>query len=183
MFKQLSRQTSLYQRTVRSFATPALQQAPKLNYYKVLEVTSDSTPEQIKASYRELVKKHHPDVAGSSSPDGQIFRNIMEAYGVLSVNESRASYDLSMKKDPDAFRDVSEAEFAKNNNFEVRDASGNVLRKAPIAGGYAEERMAELKMQRDKYNVNHIGLYRGGLPKKGRGAIRGSALGYIGEFH
>lgn len=57
------------------------------------------------------------------------------------------------------------------------------MQAAPKAGSYAEERMAELKMQREKYNVNHIGLYRGGLPKKGRGAIRGSALGAIGEFH
>lgn len=129
------------------------------------------------------MKKHHPDVAGSSSPDGQVFRNIQEAYGVLSVNESRASYDLSVKKDPNAYRNVSEAEFAKTNNFEQRDASGNTMQAAPRAGSYAEERMAELKMQREKYNVNHIGLYKGGLPKKGRGAIRGSALGAIGEFH
>jgi len=107
----------------------------------------------------------------------------MEAYGVLSVNESRASYDLSMKKDPDAFRHVSEADFAQENNFEQRDVTGNVLKSAPTAGSYAEERLAELKMQREKYNVNHIGLYRGGLPKKGRGALRGNALGYVGEFH
>jgi DnaJ-class molecular chaperone len=51
-------------------------------------------------------------VSGSASPDGQIFRNIMEAYGVLSVNESRASYDLTMRKDPDAYKQVSEAEFS-----------------------------------------------------------------------
>ena len=57
------------------------------------------------------------------------------------------------------------------------------MQAAPRAGSYAEERMAELKMQREKYNVNHIGLCKGGLPKKGRGAIRGSALGAIGEFH
>jgi len=57
------------------------------------------------------------------------------------------------------------------------------LKSAPTAGSYAEERLAELKMQREKYNVNHIGLYRGGLPKKGRGALRGNALGYVGEFH
>ena len=106
----------------------------------------------------------------------------MEAYGVLSVNESRASYDLSLKKDPDAYRDVSEAEFMKANRPDQRDKSGSFA-AAPSAGSYAEERMAELKMQREKYNANHLGLYKGGLPRKGRGAIRGNALGYVGEFH
>lgn len=102
---------------------------------------------------------------------------------MLSVNESRASYDLSVKKDPNAYRNVSEAEFAKSNDFQNRDARGNTLQSAPKAGTYAEERLAELKMQREKYNVNHLGLYRGGLPKKGRGALRGNALGFVGEFH
>jgi hypothetical protein len=35
----------------------------------------------------------------------------MEAYGVLSIRESRASYDLQRKKNPDAFSFVSEQEF------------------------------------------------------------------------
>lgn len=43
--------------------------------------------------------------------------------------------------------------------------------------------MQELKQERDKYNVNHLGHYKGGLPAKGRGAIRGTALGPIGDFH
>lgn len=40
-----------------------------------------------------------------------------------------------------------------------------------------------MKEQREKYNVNHLGYYRGGLPQKGRGTTRGSALGNPGEFH
>lgn len=64
----------------------------------------------------------------------------------------------------------------------MRDAAGNTpLAKDP--GAYALERMAELKEQRAKYNVNHLGNYQGGLPQKGRGSVRGTALGPIGEFH
>ena len=106
----------------------------------------------------------------------------MEAYGVLSINESRASYDISVKKDPDAYRDVSEAEFIKTNRLEKSDKSGSFA-AAATAGSYAEERLAELKAQREKYNANHLGLYRGGLPRKGKGAVRGNALGFVGEFH
>lgn len=36
---------------------------PKLNYYKVLNVSSQATPDQIKKSFKELAKKYHPDVS------------------------------------------------------------------------------------------------------------------------
>jgi len=39
------------------------------DYYKILGISSSATPEQIKDAYRELVKKHHPDVAGGEAPD------------------------------------------------------------------------------------------------------------------
>jgi len=54
---------------------------------------------------------------------------------------------------------------------------------APKKGSYAETRMTELADQRKQYNVNHLGLYRGGVPVKGRGSIRGGAIGRPGEFH
>jgi DnaJ-class molecular chaperone len=54
-----------------------------------------------------LAKKHHPDVrstAGSEvsdyDPDVEKFRDVVEAYQVLSVKESRADFDLSRKKNP-----------------------------------------------------------------------------------
>lgn len=40
-----------------------------------------------------------------------------------------------------------------------------------------------MKQQREKYNANDLGYYRGGVPVKGRGTIRGSSLGIPGEFH
>jgi hypothetical protein len=65
----------------------------------------------------------------------------------------------------------------------LRNETGNISKKAPAPGSYAEERLAELKKERAKYNVNHLGFYQGGLPQQGRGPIRGSALGPAGEFH
>ena len=52
-----------------------------------------------------------------------------------------------------------------------------------MRGSYAEERLAQLKKDRDQYNVNHLGYYQGGNPVKGRGPIRGKAIGNTGEFH
>ena len=55
-------------------------------HYKVLGVENTATPEQIKDAYRAAVKMYHPDVAGSSAPDSEKFRDVQEAYGILSIN-------------------------------------------------------------------------------------------------
>ena len=44
-------------------------------------------------------------------------------------------------------------------------------------------RLAELKVEREKYNVNDIGFYNGGVPRRHRGAVRGDAAGTAGYFH
>jgi hypothetical protein len=106
----------------------------------------------------------------------------MEAYGVLSVSESRASYDLLRRKRPDDFIERTEEEFTREVDPSKRDERGEI-RTGPAPGSYAELRMKELAEQRKQYNVNHIGYYKGGVPVKGRGAMRGSALGPPGEFH
>ena len=93
----------------RGFATSAAHsRMPRSkDYYQILEVDSDSTPEQIKDAYRAAAKKYHPDVVGGSQPDAEKFRDVMEAYAVLSVMQSRANYDLLRSKDPEAFREVN----------------------------------------------------------------------------
>lgn len=146
-------------------------------------MTQESTPEQIKDAYRALVKQHHPDASFGAQPDADKFRDVMEAFSVLSVRESRVNYDLLRRKAPQDFAVQSEAAFNKTHRPDLRDAAGNTPAAAPSAGSYAAERMAELAEQRKKYNANHLGLYRGGVPQPGRGAIRGAAMGVPGEFH
>jgi DnaJ-class molecular chaperone len=57
----------------------------------VLGVPRDASEIEIKRAFRELARKHHPDV----SPDnnGEAFREVNEAYAVLSDKEARARYD------------------------------------------------------------------------------------------
>ena len=60
------------------------------NYYEILGVTPDSSVVEVKAAYRKLVRKYHPDV----NPDFvEYFKDIAEAYEVLSDNSKRNKYD------------------------------------------------------------------------------------------
>ncbi|HEY6178114.1 MAG TPA: J domain-containing protein [Kofleriaceae bacterium] len=61
------------------------------DYYSVLGVSRDASDVEIKRAFRELARKHHPDV--SSADNGEAFREINEAYAVLSDPETRARYD------------------------------------------------------------------------------------------
>lgn len=132
-----------------------------------------------------MAKKHHPDAnaAESEEPNPDKFRDVVEAYQVLSVRESRASYDLLRRKNPDNYTAMSEFEFNLEKRFDVRDKAGQVPVEKPKRGSYAEDRLAQLKRDRDLYNVNHLGYYKGGVPRKDSGALRGKSLGNPGEFH
>ena len=89
----------------------------------------------------------------------------MEAFSVLNVRESRTNYDLLRRKNPADFEVESEEKFNQTYRTDLRNAAGDVPKPKHAPGSYAEERLAELKEQRKMYNVNHLGYYRGGVPK------------------
>lgn len=64
------------------------------DYYEILGVPRDATPEQIKKAYRKLAREHHPDVAGSDAASEERFKDVSRAYDVLSNPEKRRAYDL-----------------------------------------------------------------------------------------
>jgi len=65
---------------------------PGKDYYDILGLPRNATDEQIKKAYRELVRKYHPDV--SKDPNAtEKFKEIQEAYQVLSDPKKRAAYD------------------------------------------------------------------------------------------
>jgi len=59
------------------------------NYYEILEVNKNATPEEIKRAYRKLALQHHPDKGGSKEK----FQELGNAYEVLSDPNRRAQYN------------------------------------------------------------------------------------------
>src|SRR5260370_23961556 len=67
--------------------------ARKLDYYECLEVTRSAGEEDLKKAYRRLAVQYHPDRNPGDKPAEEKFKEINEAYQVLSDPEKRARYD------------------------------------------------------------------------------------------
>ena len=63
------------------------------DFYKVLGVAKDAPADEIKKSYRKLARKHHPDTNKGDSGSEDRFKEISEAYDVLSDDTKRREYD------------------------------------------------------------------------------------------
>jgi molecular chaperone DnaJ len=66
------------------------------NLYKVLEVSNTASQAEIKTRFRNLALKYHPDRNKNSEESKQKFMQIVEAYEVLSDQQSRKNYDSNI---------------------------------------------------------------------------------------
>jgi DnaJ-class molecular chaperone len=89
------------------------------DYYRILGVSKDADENEIKKAYRTLALRYHPDRNPGDRQAEERFKNVAEAYGVLSDPEKRRIFDLSSGDGPkpggqggfayrpeDIFRDV-----------------------------------------------------------------------------
>jgi molecular chaperone DnaJ len=67
--------------------------APKHDYYDTLKVPRKATADEIRKSYRKLARKHHPDLNPGDKSAEDRFKNVQEAYDILSDPKKRQMYD------------------------------------------------------------------------------------------
>ncbi len=85
------------------------------NYYDILEVSKTASADEIKKSYRKLARKYHPDVNPGDKEAESKFKELSEAYAVLSDEEKRKEYDSIGH---DAFTNSGHGYNFKNMNYE-----------------------------------------------------------------
>lgn len=113
--------------------------------YEELEITKESTPEQIKKAYKKLAMKWHPDKNSGNDAATEKFQRISHAYSILSDPKKKSYYDKYGTIDEDNF---NFDEFMKNFKF---DFNFDVFGDNMFGGGFnmmggAPESRHNLKM-------------------------------------
>ena len=68
--------------------------AEKRDYYEVLGVGKDASESDLKKAFRSLARKYHPDKNPEDSEAEHLFKEVQEAYAVLSNPDQRRQYDM-----------------------------------------------------------------------------------------
>lgn len=94
-----------------------------LNYYEILEITPEASEEVIKAAYKALVKKYHPDNGEDISNDKITITDINVAYETLSDPQKRKVYDQNLNLARKAEKEEqSEKTETVNNEYQYQKA-------------------------------------------------------------
>jgi molecular chaperone DnaJ len=120
--------------------------AGKRDYYEVLGVPRTASDKEIKAAYRKLARKYHPDVNKGDSAAEEKFKEVAEAFAVLSDKGKRANYDRSGHEafgagfDPFAGFDARHFDFGSGNLSDLFEmfaggGRGGFRANAPQRGG------------------------------------------------
>lgn len=83
--------------------------ADKRDYYEVLGLGRDASDEEVKKAYRKMARQYHPDVNKASDAEAK-FKEVKEAYDVLSDGQQRARYDQYGHIDPNQGMGAASAE-------------------------------------------------------------------------
>ena len=113
------------------------------DYYEVLGVDKNANDETIKKAYRKLAKKYHPDTNAGNAEAEKKFKEISEAYAVLSDKEKRKEYDQfgngDFEYDPN--QGYQEFHFEGGNMDDImEELFGHMGGMGHMGGGFGSDR-------------------------------------------
>lgn len=149
---------------------------PTKEYYAILGLKEDASPEGIRKAYRKLALHYHPDRNRGDATAEERFKAISEAYGVLIDPEKRRTYDLSRGAGTGA---TADDRFEPGPFSSQEDILRDLLRN-PDAAAIFEELTREFQRMGFRFDdgfVRHTffggrGIVFGGIFTWGRGADR-----------
>jgi len=102
-----------------------------MNHYEVLEVSAKASPEVIRAAYRSLMQRYHPDKNPGNADIAERAARIAQAYDVLSDPGKRAAYDSLLGQLPDRMR-AQEVETASRRPARAEKSSSHYAYVAAV---------------------------------------------------
>lgn len=136
-----------------------------MDYYQILGLTKTADMETIKKAYRRLAKECHPDAYPGDQKAEERFKQITEAYAVLSDVEKRKEYDRE-RADADRKRKAASGTKTSKQPFGPEDFGGgfadffSFMNAQPKGSQDSQEQKAETKKQETKRNpIDTSGLF------------------------
>jgi curved DNA-binding protein len=146
-----------------------------MKYYDTLGVKSGSSNDDIKKAYRKLAKKHHPDMNPGDKASEEKFKEISEAYAVLSDPDKRAQYDRM--GDAGFAHSGFQEEAFRNVDFD------SIFREMGFGSGFNFEQFGGFQQGGGRGAGRGAGARRGGFQAGGgwQRSAAGTAGGHQGD--
>ena len=127
------------------------------NYYDILEVSKNASPEIIEKAYKTLVKKYHPDLQKEEDKNKyeEKIKKINEAYDILSDPEKRKKYDLNLKNTEISINDYNslyQENINLKNNLNILKEKLNYLNN--IQNNYEKNNLNYNNLENNKNNYS-----------------------------
>ena len=121
------------------------------NYYEILQVNKNASPEVIEKVYKMLVKEYHPDLhpEGRKQFAEEQIKLINEAYDILSNKEKRKNYDKSLEEN---FVDIEKYNLIINENIKLKNELNDIKLKINNYNNYYNN---NLKNNFNNYSNNN----------------------------
>lgn len=119
-----------------------------MNYYEILKVSQTASQQEIRDSYKNLIKKYHPDIyTGNHEYAEKITKELNDAYKTLSNKETRKEYDLSLMPPKTNSSNSYYSPYSYNNKNNYKASHNKMEYEEKI------QETLEEKMKKKIYNI------------------------------